>query len=119
MKKEHIKHVFKTNKEAKELFQTSDGQVFFKKTDADAHGRTLKNKDITTFKRGQIEAEEAAEETIDLTPVNDLAPPAEPKKVEVTEAAPVDEKATEEKEAAPEVKEEATKKETKPKNTGK
>lgn len=39
-----IKHFFDTNPDANEVFETSDGYLFFKRTDAEAHAKSLKER---------------------------------------------------------------------------
>lgn len=48
---EHVKTYFETYPEKNEVFETSDGFLFHKDTDAKNHSVTLKDKDVTPHKR--------------------------------------------------------------------
>jgi hypothetical protein len=42
-----LKECFKSNPKVKKLYQTSDGQCFFKENDAYSHAATLADKEVT------------------------------------------------------------------------
>jgi len=60
-----VQEVFKSFKSADTLYQTSNGEVFFKFNDAMSFARTLKDQTVKTHRRAdlkaQIEAAEVAE----------------------------------------------------------
>ena len=50
----HVIQYFETYPESKEVFETSDGFLFHKDTDAKNHSVTLKDKDVTPHKRKDV-----------------------------------------------------------------
>jgi hypothetical protein len=50
----HVTTYFETYPEKNEVFETSDGFLFHKDTDAKNHSVTLKDKDVATHKRKDV-----------------------------------------------------------------
>jgi hypothetical protein len=62
--------VFESNPNMKEYFETSDGQPFYKKQDADLHATSLKDKKVTLVERpAKDEKPKTAAEVIELISV--------------------------------------------------
>ena len=62
--------VFESNPNMKEYFETSDGQPFYKKQDAELHARSLKDKKVTLVERpAKDEKPKNAKEVIELISV--------------------------------------------------
>jgi len=73
-----IKEHFKSHNKS-EVFQTSDGFLFHKDFDANAHARSLKDKTVKRFERGSVEAEKPETTTAEKSTAGDTGAKAEKK----------------------------------------
>jgi hypothetical protein len=60
---EKVKHYFASYTDSKECFETSDGYLFHRATDAAAHAQILDNKRVKPYTREEVEALTAPEQT--------------------------------------------------------
>ena len=68
---EKAKQYFENNKEAKELFATSDGFLFLLKKDAQNHAQTLEDSTVEEFKQeasDQSEKSDSSENSEEVIP---------------------------------------------------
>ena len=108
-----VKHYFATHPESKECFVTSDELIFHKDTDAEAHARSLAEKEVAHVKRSHLamlDLEQEAEEEEELPSIGTIVHDLVNENVQLKKdadseapAAPAKEEASEEpaKEEAP------------------
>ncbi len=68
-----IKEIFDNHPTEKEVHATSDGIMFFQKHHAEAHSKTLENKEVVTHSReslGKVEMESSEVEKTETIPMD-------------------------------------------------